>query len=209
MAFLARRSSICRHDPRDQRPRPCFCALALALLAISILIPPVFMRPFAAMPLLCLALFRSAASADSVVVFNEIMYHPATNEPALEWVELYDQNSVDVDLSGWRLAGGIDFRFPSDTVIHGGGYLVVALSPESLMALAGLSNVLGPFSGRLSNSGEEIQLRDINDRLMDSVKYGVDGEWPVGPDGSGVSLVKRDPNLASKPAENWTASPQI
>src|SRR5437016_113810 len=55
-----------------------------------------------------LLLCTSAALADSVVVFNEIMYHPATNEPALEWVELYDQNSVDVDLSGWRIAGGID-----------------------------------------------------------------------------------------------------
>src|SRR5262245_47221841 len=32
-----------------------------------------------------------AAAADSVVVFNEIMYHPATNEAALEWVELHNQ----------------------------------------------------------------------------------------------------------------------
>jgi len=209
MAFLARRINICWHDPRNKRPAPCFCASAVASLAISILISPLSMWRFAAMLLLWLALFPSAASADSVVVFNEIMYHPATNEPALEWVELYDQNSVDVDLSGWRLAGGIDFRFPSDTVMHGGGYLVVAISPESLRALNGLTNVLGPFSGRLSNSGEQVELRDSNDRLMDSVKYGVDGEWPVGPDGSGVSLVKRAPNLASKPAENWTASPQI
>ena len=43
------------------------------------------------------------AQADSVVVFNEIMYHPAVNEPGLEWVELHNENSVDVDLSGWRL----------------------------------------------------------------------------------------------------------
>src|SRR5215211_7359443 len=48
-------------------------------------------------------LFQNAAQADSVVVFNEIMYHPATDEPALEWVELHNQNAVDVDLSDWRL----------------------------------------------------------------------------------------------------------
>ena len=29
---------------------------------------------------------RLGVRADSVVVFNEIMYHPASNEPALEWV---------------------------------------------------------------------------------------------------------------------------
>ncbi len=154
---------------------------------------------------LCL---RASALADSVVVFNEIMYHPATNEQTLEWVELYDQNSVDVDLSGWRLAGGIDYLFPDGAVIHGGGYLVVAISPATLMANTGQTNVLGPFSGRLSNSGEKLELRDNHNRLMDSVSYGVDGNWPAGPDSSGVSLAKKNPNLSSKPAVSWTFSAQ-
>src|SRR3954453_9415904 len=161
---------------------------------------------------LLIALFclcsAQALRADSVVVFNEIMYHPATNEPASEWVELYNQNAVDVDLSGWRITDGIDYLFPNGTVIKGGGYLVVAISPASLRA-AGVTNVVGPFTGRLSNNGELLRLRDINNRLMDSVSYGTDGDWPVSPDGSGTSLAKRDRNLASKPAENWTVSAQI
>jgi hypothetical protein len=150
-----------------------------------------------------------SARADSVVVFNEIMYHPAVNEAALEWVELHNQNAVDVDLGGWRLSGGIDYLFPNGTVIKGGGYLVVAISPAILSTAANLTNVLGPFAGRLSNNGEEIRLRDLNNRIMDVINYGVDGEWPVSPDGSGTSLVKRHPNLASRPPENWTVSAQI
>ena len=52
------------------------------------------------------------ALADSAVVFNEIMYHPAgTNEAALEWVELHNQHAVDIDMSRWRLDSGIDFDF--------------------------------------------------------------------------------------------------
>ena len=39
---------------------------------------------------------------DSVVVFNEIHYHPAGDNSALEYVELYNQLAVDVDLSNWR-----------------------------------------------------------------------------------------------------------
>ena len=147
--------------------------------------------------------------ADGVVVFNEVMYHPATNEPALEWLEFYNQNAVDVDLSGWRVANGIDYTFPNGTIIRGGSYLVLAISPTALNAQTGLTNILGPFSGRLSNSGETLELRDNNNRLMDSVKYGVDGDWPVGTDGGGPSLVKINPNLSSKPAANWTASSQI
>jgi hypothetical protein len=166
--------------------------------------PPLFF----VMPLFLLVA-SIAAHADSVVVFNEIMYHPATNEPGLEWVELHNQNAVDVDLSGWRLTGGIDYTFPDRTVIRGGGYLVVAVSPGTLTAASGVTNVLGPFSGRLSNNGEELRLRDLNNRLMDSVSFGVDGEWPAGADGGGVSLVKRHANLASAPSENWTVSPQV
>jgi len=160
---------------------------------------------------LSLALFFVVLSvrADSVVVFNEIMYHPVANEPGLEWVELHNQNAVDVDLGGWRLTGGIDYTFPAGTVIRGGGYLVISVSPGTLIAASAATNVVGPFSGRLSNSGEELRLRDNINRIMDSVNFGVDGEWPAGADGGGVSLAKRHPNLASGPAENWTVSAQI
>jgi hypothetical protein len=47
---------------------------------------------------LLLAAGASPARADATLVFNEIMYHPATNEPAMEWVELYNQLAVDVDV---------------------------------------------------------------------------------------------------------------
>jgi len=147
-----------------------------------------------------------STKADSVVVFNEIMYHPATNEPALEWVELHNQMAVDVDLSGWSLAGGIDFKFAEGAVIQGGGYLVVALSPADLEAATGLTNALGPFSGRLSNSGEKLELYNNNGRLMDSVNYDVEGDWPVAPDGSGVSLAKADEDTDSGSAANWRVS---
>lgn len=147
-----------------------------------------------------------SVQADSVVVFNEIMYHPQTNEPASEWLELHNQMAVNVDLSGWSLAGGVSFTFPERTVIPGGGYLVVALSPADLRAATGLTNVLGPFQGRLANSGETLQLLNNSQRLMDEVTYGVDGDWPVGADGGGVSLAKRNENSGSAAPGNWTVS---
>ncbi len=148
----------------------------------------------------------TALRADSVVVFNEIMYHPPANEAMMEWVELHNQMAVNVDLSRWSLSGGIDFTFPEGTVIPGKGYLVIASSPADLMAATGLTNVLGPFSGRLSNSGEKLELRNNNRRLMDAITYGVDGDWPVGPDDAGVSLAKLNENGASEQASNWAMS---
>src|SRR5690606_21972308 len=133
--------------------------------------------------------------ADSVVTFNEVMFHPASS-PTLEWVELYNQMSVDVELSGWSISGGVEFQFADGTVIHGGGYLVVAAFPVELDASAGMTNSLGPWAGRLANEGERLQLRNRERRLMDEVEYGTDGNWPVTPDGGGPSLAKRDEEFA-------------
>ncbi len=144
--------------------------------------------------------------ADSVVVFNEIMYHPGTNAAGDEWLELHNQMAVDVDLSGWSIANGVAYTFPEGTVIPGDGYVVIAASPGGLSAATGLTNILGPYTGQLSNSGEKLVLYNRNQRLMDSVKYGDNADWPVGPDGSGVSLAKRDEDSASGPALNWTVS---
>ncbi|HWI58987.1 MAG TPA: lamin tail domain-containing protein, partial [Bacillota bacterium] len=163
---------------------------------------------------LCCALISvlvlvASARADTSLVFNEIMYHPATNEPTLEWVELYNQMAVDVDISGWSVDGGIHYTFGPDTIVRGGGYLVVALSPQQLAAATGLPNILGPFSGRLANGGNQLKLLNNNGRLVNAVDYGVDGDWPVAPDGSGVSLAKRDPEAPNSPAANWTFSEQV
>jgi hypothetical protein len=176
--------------------------------------PRIFAAKSRAADTLLLALFASiflirSARADSTVVFNEIMYHPATNEARLEWIELYNQMAVNMDISSWSLDGGVQFQFPEGTVIPGGGYLVIASSPADLTAATGYTNVLGPLSGRLSNSGERLELRNNNQRLMDWVDYGTDGDWPVSPDGGGVSLAKAAPNSASAPTANWRPSAEI
>ena len=159
--------------------------------------------------LLLLAGLAHSLRADTTVVINEIMYHPATNEPALEWVEFRNQNSVAVDISGWTVTNAIQFAFPPGTIVRGGDFLVLAIAPATLMAATGLTNVYGPFTGQLPNGGATIELRNINGRLMDSVSYGVEGDWPVGPDGSGVSLAKFDRNSASGPPANWASSEQM
>lgn len=165
----------------------------------------------------CFALFVALLSllplrlrADSTVVFNELMYHPnATNEAQLEWIELHNQMAVDMDISGWSLTGGIQFTFAEGTVIGGGKYILVATSPATLTAASGATNVLGPLLGRLSNAGDTLNLRNNNQRLMDSVSYGVEGEWPVAPDGAGPSLAKFSRNAGSDLAANWRASAQV
>ena len=146
---------------------------------------------------------------DSTVVFNELMYNPVGAE-SREWVELHNQMSVDVDLSNWKIQGGVEYEFPSGIILRGGEYLVVAANPSFVAAEYGLDTVLGPFSGRLSNGGERIELRNHTDRLMNTLVYDDDGNvadpWPVAADGTDATLAKIDPQAASEIAENWSFS---
>jgi hypothetical protein len=163
---------------------------------------------------LCLAVVSlvvvlTAARADTTLVFNEVMYHPATNEPALEWVELYNQMAVDLDVSGWSLTGNIGYTFPANSRIAGRSFIVVAINPAALLATMAQTNVVGPFTGRLNNANGTVRLRNNAGRLMDELNYGTEGNWPVGPDGGGVSLAKRDRDFGSSAAASWTMSEQV
>lgn len=145
--------------------------------------------------------------AGGTVSFNEIMYH-AEALTELEWVELHNTLSIDVDLSGWRLSGGIDFTFPNDTFLPARSYLVVAANPTLLARETGFEEALGAFQGKLSNSGERLELRNNRDRIMDVLDYRDHTPWPTPPDGTGATLAKRHPLTTSGAAESWTFSPQ-
>jgi hypothetical protein len=141
------------------------------------------------------------------------MYHPGgasgAAADALEWFELYNPMGVDVDLSGWSVHGGVNFKFAEGTILNGGAYLVVAADPAALQQTTGYAGALGPFTGHLSDSGEKLELQDGNGREMDGVSYDTKGDWPVAPDGSGVSLSKIDPGTASATAANWVDSARV
>ena len=144
---------------------------------------------------------------DSTVVFNEVMYQPAADQP-LEFIELYNQMGVDVDISSWRLGSAVDFKFSEGTVVPTGGYCGDCPRPVAFKAATGI-DALGPYTGRLANGGETIELLDRNDRMMDQMTYRDVSPWPEAADGWGASLAKRDRNTTSSPAAHWVSSIQV
>ena len=143
---------------------------------------------------------RGEVATPGPVTFTEILAHPR-DDGGSEWIELHNPMVFDMDLSGWSLAGGVDFAFPEGTILAAGGFLVVAADPSLLGVEA-----LGPWEGRLDNGGERIELVSNGGRLIDSVAYGDDEPWPVQADGSGHSLAKLDHDAASDRAEHWAVS---
>ncbi|MDB6174306.1 MAG: hypothetical protein JWL59_3617 [Chthoniobacteraceae bacterium] len=169
---------------------------------------PAFFRALAPLLAVIAAGGSMARAIDATTVFNEVMYHPPGAADA-EWIELHNEMAVNMDLSGWQITGGIGFTFPAGTTIPAGGFLVIASNPAALQNSAGITGVLGPWSGALANSGDSVTLRNRIGREMDVFSYQDSGQFPVAADAGGVSLVKRAPGLSSARAENWTYSPQI
>jgi hypothetical protein len=101
----------------------------------------------------------SPAFSRGSVLFNEVMYHPASTNVLEEWIELYNPAPTNVSLAGWKLAKAIDFTFPTNTSIAAGGYLVIASDPVALANATGITAV-GPYIGQLDNSGEDVRLVD-------------------------------------------------
>lgn len=143
------------------------------------------------------------------IIINEIMYHPSDdlgNDSIFEYVELFNADTMDFDLSGWSFTEGIGFVFPQGTSMEAGGYLVIARNPDSIASFYGISNVTGPFSDSLTAAGEEFELSNSLDDVVDFMKYGSNGDWPSEPNGSGPSLELVNPDADNNDPVNWEPS---
>src|SRR5688572_4475518 len=111
------------------------------------------------------------------VVINEIMFNPGSRDAGDEYVELYNRGDAPANLAGWEFVRGISYNFPGGT-LGAGQYLVVAANAAKFNALhPGVTNVVGGWTGRLSNGGERIELDDAAGVTVDQVRYSDQGDW--------------------------------
>jgi hypothetical protein len=144
------------------------------------------------------------------VVINEINYNSAPEFDPEDWVELYNNTQLPVDLSGWRFKDTLDshiFIFPVNTILNSGNYLVLCRDTSAFTALfPAVSNYLGNFNFGLDNKGDMVRLYNSDDILIDSLLYDDAVPWPLEPDGDGPTLSLKNPGLDNTLPENWTAS---
>jgi len=160
-----------------------------------------------------------------IIVINEIMYHPISNDPDDEYVELYNNSTSAVDLSGWRFSSGIDYEFPAGSSIAPNGYLVVARNAQRLLTNyphLTPATVVGDYNGSLSKSGEYLVLqmpdyqvttnldgtvdRTLIHITVSAVDYRDGGRWGQWSDGGGSSLELIDPRADLTLPANWRDS---
>jgi regulation of enolase protein 1 (concanavalin A-like superfamily) len=139
--------------------------------------------------------------------FSEIMYAPAPRADGLntEYIEIYNSNAWWDDLGGYQLAGQIQYTFPANTIVPGGGFLVVAAAPADVESAYGITNVIGPYTNSLSEGGE-IQLLNAAQGIVLDVTYTNALPWPAGASQTGHSIVLARPTYGEADPRAWAIS---
>ena len=158
--------------------------------------------------MVCMAMLWMAQPSKALVI-SEIMYHPADPDENLEFIEFYNNRAVTEPLAGCFLVEGVEYTFGEGAAVGPKQYIVVARDPAALEAAYGIEGVYGPYSGRLSNGGEQISLANENGEVFLSASYADEAPWPVSPDGAGHSLIRAKLSGDPEEASSWSASSYI
>jgi len=164
--------------------------------------------------IICALIFWTPQVCYGLVV-SEIMYHPVeeggspSGDENLEFIELYNNKATREDIGGYAFTNGIDYTFPAGTMLAGKGYLVVARDPAAVEAAYGITGVYGPYSGRLNNDGERIELSNENGAVVISFRYNDARPWPASADGAGHSIILAKASGDPEEASSWAASTLI
>ncbi len=86
------------------------------------------------------------------VVINEFVSDPADGE---EWIELYNKQTFDINLTGWTLEDGVGTIFTLSGTVGSAAFQIIELS-----------------SNRLNNDGDIIKLKKSDGTIIDQVSYG-------------------------------------
>ncbi len=182
----------------------------------------------------------NAAARVTTVGISELQYHPLVSPQAravspaitadeLEFVELANGGTQVVDLSGWRMRGGVEYDFATGTTLGPGQRLALlpwnpadlenGLRLRAFQAQYGTTaetRLLGGYAGLLSDAGERVTLLrpDVvtpgNPPVLayvqeDEVLYDDLTPWPLAADGTGSSLHRASLASFGNDGRSWSA----
>lgn len=142
-----------------------------------------------------------AASAGDVVI-NEVAWAGTADNSNDEWIELYNNTNLAVDLSGWYIEddGAPSYTIASGTIPPRGYFLIedddLAIGSVPADAVIGLS---------LANAGDSLVLKNAAGVAIDSVNVS-GGAWYAGDGISKATMERIDPTIFADSSSNWATA---
>jgi len=142
------------------------------------------------------------------LVITEIMYNPPEiGDDTLEFIEMFNNDVVTIDMEGFYFSVGVDYTFPEFS-LEPGEFVLVAINSNAIMNTFGVESFQWTDGG-LNNGGEPIEIKDSFGVTQDYVEYDDEAPWPTEPDGQGPSLTLCNPNDDNEDPLYWSASTEF
>lgn len=146
--------------------------------------------------------YRNAeATTNGDVVINEVAWMGTTYSSYDEWMELYNNTSTSIDLTGWtlRATDGTPNITLSGSIPAGGYFLLERTDDTSVPGI----NANQIYTGALNDTGEVLELRDAAGNLIDKVGAGA---WYAGNNTSKSTMERINPLASGTDPANWNTS---
>ncbi|MBI4079711.1 lamin tail domain-containing protein [Candidatus Kaiserbacteria bacterium] len=128
-----------------------------------------------------------AAEQAGIILISEIAWMGSMvggeGDDDAEWMELMNAGIEDIDLTGWTLNAvdgtpsiSIGEVACANTIIPANGFLLLARASTTIMGVTADCT----YTGALNNGGEDLELRDAEDLLVDNVPADTSGGWVAG-----------------------------
>ncbi len=147
----------------------------------------------------------------NVLIINEIMYDPETNNS--EYVEFYNLSSEPVNIGGWKFEdenGNSNKLIETSFVIQPKEYFILIADSSAIVNYNLFEyenkNIVGVTSLGLVNTGELILLKDVRGNIIDSIFYSDDWNNRNIASTKNKSLERINPNLNGNDPLNWSTS---
>lgn len=153
--------------------------------------------------------FQQEAIQTHDLIFSEIMVDPSPPQalPEAEFIEIFNRSAKVVNLSNVKLIDASGEIVLPEYFLFPNAYVLLTSNPSAQL-FNNIENVMG-LSGfpTLTNTGELLLLKDLNDQTIDSLHY--DDEWYKDDEkrSGGFSMERiNQHNFCVADAENWQAT---
>lgn len=189
--------------------------LSVFLISFLMFVPHDQLREIA------LQLDQEQQASQPLIAINEVAWSGTSASSTDEWLELRNNSSQNIDLSGWTLTWGNEddpwiIRFSEaeesntkevrTTILPSRGFYLLERSDDQVIRDIRADLI---YSGSLRNSGETITLLNPDGEIVDTANLAGEA-WPAGTtsqddDTPYASMERVDPTLRDT-AQNWSSN---
>jgi len=128
-----------------------------------------------------------------IVIISEVAWMGTTNSPNDEWIELYNNTSSTIDLTGWTLKaadGTPEIQLAG--MIPADGFYLLERTDDNTISDITADQI---YTGALGNDGEDLGLYDTDGSLIDFIN--ASSGWPAGNNQTKQTMERINSNWAS------------